>query len=445
MKIAIYTTSTRKREASSKTSSFPSRAAQWDECAVRHPETEITLVAQLNGRYFIDIDNGKITRFPEHVAYRVLPMEAGIMDFVHAIEELKPDLAVAMSGPNSGYDWNPIRDTEIAEELRARGIKTVCMPVETALTCFDKARTAAFLRQNGFKAAESIAVSHELYTTQKGMKRSTCNAYREYVLWAAEKLGLPVIIKPTTGSASAGVVICRANREIEDYLDSDAFEGDVLIERFLKGDEYGFEIHARKDGYDVLPPFRLEKTETGDVNDPIGLSTIKYGPLTSKTLAIEEARGELVRLANLMCFTGITQVDMMKTDEGWYVIEINTRWSGMSSLTAAAENRRQYDIYVDQLLDGRLRYDDPENLTCACQFKVSDADDALLEKLCADRNVSSAFRCEMNNGYTFAEIVISGFDSIRAMADKLQSIQQTYPAHISPKLHEALYRASSMT
>ena len=77
-------------------------------------------------------------------------------EFALKIAELKPDLAIAASFWITPYDWLPLKDSFIGDELRTMGIKTICHSKETALLCFDKYRTAAFFEANGFNHAPGL-------------------------------------------------------------------------------------------------------------------------------------------------------------------------------------------------------------------------------------------------------------------------------------------------
>ena len=108
--------------------------------------------------------------------------EVGDRGIRAAVEKVKPDVAIAMPGPVSGMDWNGLRDATIAEELKSRGIRTICYPLKTAEICFDKWLTHQFLEENGFNVAKAVYVHHELFFAGKNDPHSTGNVYQETVL-----------------------------------------------------------------------------------------------------------------------------------------------------------------------------------------------------------------------------------------------------------------------
>ena len=75
-RIVFYSTNSKHRDKSSNCTVFPKWAAQWDEMAERHPDAEITLVIQMNGRYYLDIADGELVMSPKKIKLIILPMEA---------------------------------------------------------------------------------------------------------------------------------------------------------------------------------------------------------------------------------------------------------------------------------------------------------------------------------------------------------------------------------
>ena len=398
-KVVFYSSNSKHREKGSNCSVFPSWAEQWETTARRHPDLEIILVVQLNGRYYLDIRDGELIREPGQVRLKVLPMEAKIPEFIEAVSSFRPDLAVAMPGPVSGYDWNGIRDAAIAEGLRMRGIETLCYSTKTAMDCFDKWRTHQVLNQYGFRVPEALYLNYELFSSGKYGESSTGNVYQEYILWELQNRKMPVVIKSTTGSASIGICIASTYEEAQQYLLSDELKEDVLIEEFLEGEEFGSEIHGDRGQYTVSPPFHIFNTRPGTLNDPLGAATIKYGPVLDDKLHVPELIAELERLADVMGFSGIVEVDLMLVEGVWFILEVNSRWSGITTLVTASQGRYPYDVYADEaqkmLSPEDHRTDNIPAPVFACQFKMREAGDEVLSKFAAEEAVSSLIQYEV--------------------------------------------------
>jgi len=441
-KIVFYSSNSKYRDKGSNCTVYPSWAGQWDRMAERHPELEITLVVQLNGRYFLDIRDGELLKSPQKVQLVLLPMEAKVPEFTQAISELSPDAAIAMPGPVSGYDWNGIRDAVIAEELRRQGIETICYSAETALDCFDKWRTQQVLQRNHFRTPKGLYLHAELFRSQKLSAVSTGNVYQEYILNQVEHMEMPVVIKSTTGSSSMGIHVAKDFADAKDYLLSESLKEDVLIQEFLTGDEYGMEVHGCPGNYIISPPFRIFNTADGKLNDPLGATTLKYGPILDENLQVQELRPELLRLANVMGFCGIMEVDLIRAKGQWYILEINNRWSGLTTLITASQQRLPYDVYMEQYAPRMVDLNDTQNLKFACQFKMPGADEQALARIAAEESVVSVIQYEVRlpgkEPYFFNDAVTGGYASIETMIAGFRSLQQKYPQQINRELVEAL-------
>ena len=440
-KIVLYSSNSKRRSADSGSKVYPSWGEQWDTAAARYPDYEITLVVQLNGRYFLDIEDGKLVTPPSRIKVVPMDMESKTDDFVKTIAELKPDVVIAMPGPVSGYDWNGIRDAVIADELRSLGFDVKCYSVETALDCFDKWRTYCVLKEHGFKVAESLYIHHEMFVTEKFAETSTGNVYKEYILTKIRSMPMPVVIKSTTGASSIGIFIAKSFEEAKEYLESDAFDGDAVVQQKLKGEEYGAEVHGSDGSYFVTPPFRIFNTAKAELNDPFGSTTIKYGPITDEEHHPREFMAELKRMADVMGFSGIMQIDFFLVDGEWYVLEINSRWSGITTLTTAARGKLPYEVYLDEV-SGEAADNDINRLSYACQFKMNTADPTVLEQISREESIKSIISYEIilpgREKTYLIDTVIGGYRTLNCMLESFRALQQKYPDAISAGLVSGL-------
>ena len=446
-RIVLYSSNSKLRDKSSNCTVYPGWAKQWDEAAARRSDYEIWLVVQLNGRYFLDICDGKLVTEPERIHVKVLPMEAKLKEFVEAITAIRPDMAIAMPGPVSGYDWNGLRDAGIAEALRKKGIETVCYSGETALNCFDKWRTHQILKANGFRIPEALYLHHELFTSSKQDAVSTGNVYQEYILWEVENMKMPVVIKSTTGSSSMGIHVSKDYEDAARYLLSGELLEDVLIEEFLEGEEYGAEIHGDRGPYVISPPYRIFNTVKGQLNDPLGATTLKYGPVLDEKLHVEDVRRELKRLADLMGFCGIVEVDLVLVKGEWYILEINNRWSGLTTLITASQDRLPYDVYLDEAGSDRSDLNDTGNLNYALQFKMKEADADTIERVSAEPGLKSVIQYEVRipgkEPFSFNDAVMGGYASMGELINGFEQLQLRYPEQIPEMLVQALKEKES--
>jgi hypothetical protein len=298
------------------------------------------------------------------------------------------------------------------------------------------------LKAGGFRIPDALYLHYELFTTNKLGEACTGNVYQEYILWEISNMDMPVVIKSTTGSSSMGIHVARDFEDAKQYLLSDELVEDVLIEQFLDGEEYGAEVHGDRGKYYVSPPFRIFNTVPGQLNDPLGATTLKYGPILDPKLHIEEVRDELKRMAEMMQFSGIMEVDLVLVKGQWYILEINNRWSGLTTLITASQGRLPYDVYMDEAVGASTDYNNTDNLTYACQFKMPDVDKETLENIAAEDSMKSVIQYDVRlpgrDPFTFNDAVIGGFDSMNGLLEGFDALQKKYPKQIPAALVQAL-------
>ncbi len=323
---------------------MPSWAQEWGDVAAAFPQHQFVIATMLPAMFLLDYDKHKITK-PDGVECHILN-GGGAQKIAQEILALKPDVAAAASFWITPYDWLGLQDAMVADILRQNGVKVVCHKAKTQAVCFDKKATGDFLRRNGFKCADSVYVDYDLFWAQRKKPEARDNVYREYVLREIEKLNFPVIIKDTTGLSSYGMEVVHTMGAVRGYLDSKKFNSNRLVEEFLDGPQFGTEIHVTKRGdimagqdgaaIDVFPPLLYSVNQYGICSPK---QSVKLGPLTTPAFKCQELRGELERLARLLDFEGIAQVDLVFHKDEWHIIEINPRLSGSSAAIALIKGK----------------------------------------------------------------------------------------------------------
>ena len=270
-------------------------------------------------------------------------------DFANKIAELKPDLAIAASFWITPYDWLPMKDAFIADELRLLGIKTICHSKETALLCFDKYRTAAFFEAKGFNHAPGLFVDHDLFFCAGNQQEVNDNVYKESVYRQLKEMEYPLIIKNPVGLSSYGMTVVNSYNEAYGYLNSKKNNSNRLIEKFLQGQQFGAEIYGSEGNYTIMSPFRLSVNQYGITSPKL---CEKTGPVTDPEYKIDELKAELLRLAKELNLNGYAQVDLIFSKDKWYIIEINPRLSGMTTTYAAAAGMNFYEFIFRAVTNG---------------------------------------------------------------------------------------------
>ncbi|GIG71594.1 ATP-grasp domain-containing protein [Phytomonospora endophytica] len=147
---------------------------------------------------------------------------------------------------------------------------------------------------------------------------------------AASHIGLPVVVKPRTGSGSIGVRICRSLPDVEAavsaILEADTAglalptQSSVLVEEYLDGLEYSVEV--------------LDTTVVGVTRKHLGPEPhfVEIGhdfPAALDALereAICDAALEALRVLGLGW--GPAHVELRRTPDGYRIVEVNPRLAG---------------------------------------------------------------------------------------------------------------------
>jgi D-alanine-D-alanine ligase len=275
------------------------------------------------------------------LGHQALPLEADA-GLVERLGEERPDVAfVAMHGPGG-------EDGTAQELLEILGIPFTGPGVAACVRCIDKVLAKHEMRAAGVPTPDWFAFNE--------------TAFRE--LGAAdalgaleERLGFPLVVKPSRGGSSLGVKFAASWFEVPEALVS-AFSYDdrVLLERFVEGRELAVSvlggeplpvveaIPAEGDRYDFEARYEIGRTsfacpaELGDEEESV----------TAAALAAYEALG---------C-SGFSRVDLILGEDGPQVLEVNAipGLTDTSLLPQAAEAAgMSFEQLVERIIDLALK------------------------------------------------------------------------------------------
>ncbi|KRB10973.1 D-alanine--D-alanine ligase [Lysobacter sp. Root690] len=169
---------------------------------------------------------------------------------------------------------------------------------------------------------------------------------------AAQAIGLPVIIKPSSEGSSVGVSRVLKDADIDEAVELAArYPGEMLMEQMVIGDELTVAVLINGEGYSALPSIRIvPKGEWYDYHAKYIADDTQY--LCPGLEGVDEA--EIRRMA-MEAFVaagckGWGRVDVMRDrDSGqMYLIEVNTA-PGMTSHSLVPKAARQIGIEYDEL------------------------------------------------------------------------------------------------
>lgn len=215
----------------------------------------------------------------------------------------------------------PLLDPELELLAAARprfaeaGVLAVISPPQTVRTAYDKYLTYEF------------AVAHDIALPQTFLRADDA-----LDAIAAERVSWPLVVKPRKGSASMNITYCSDRIQLAAAMESCPTP---MIQEFLKGDEYGYDLFGDADGRPISVYCKKKLA-------------MRAGE-TDKAVSTDDAR--LIafgrKLLESLPLFGPCDVDVFMTAAGPKLLEMNPRFGGgypCSHLAGADFCRKIIDI-----------------------------------------------------------------------------------------------------
>ena len=142
----------------------------------------------------------------------------------------------------------------------------------------------------------------------------------------ANRLGYPVLVRPSYVLGGQGMQIAISDEEIEEFMEiinRIAQDHPILVDKYLQGKE--IEVDAVCDGTDILIPGIMEHIERTGVHSGDSISVY---PAPTINKAVKEKIAEYTRrLAKALHVKGLINIQFIAIGEDVYVIEVNPRSS----------------------------------------------------------------------------------------------------------------------
>lgn len=142
----------------------------------------------------------------------------------------------------------------------------------------------------------------------------------------ANRLGYPVLVRPSYVLGGQGMQIAYSDQEIEEFMEiinRIAQDHPILVDKYLQGKE--IEVDAVCDGSDILIPGIMEHIERTGVHSGDSISV--YPAFTISDQVRETIVEYTRRLAQALHVIGLINIQFIAMDEEVYVIEVNPRSS----------------------------------------------------------------------------------------------------------------------
>ena len=142
----------------------------------------------------------------------------------------------------------------------------------------------------------------------------------------ANRLGYPVLVRPSYVLGGQGMQIAISDEEIEEFMEiinRIAQDHPILVDKYLQGKE--LEVDAVCDGTDILIPGIMEHIERTGVHSGDSISVYPAHTISDK---VKETIAEYTRrLAKALHVKGLINIQFIAVGEEVYVIEVNPRSS----------------------------------------------------------------------------------------------------------------------
>jgi len=224
-----------------------------------------------------------------------------IDDVMRIIELEQPEGVIVAFGGGTAI--------KLTRDLHARGVNIIGTSADSIDICEDRSRFDALLEKLNIKRPKGTGV----FTTEEAIH-------------AAEKLGYPVLIRPSYVLGGQNMIIAHDEKDVLEYMDiilRTKQDNPILVDKYLQGLE--IEVDAICDGTDVLIPGIMEHIERTGVHSGDSIASYPAKYLSPKT---EEKLQKITRkLCMALEVRGLVNIQYVLYRDEIYVIEVNPRAS----------------------------------------------------------------------------------------------------------------------
>ncbi len=250
----------------------------------------------------IIINNNPETVSPDFDIADKLYFEPLTNEDVEAIVDIeKPDGAVVQFGGQTAI--------KLTEHLMRIGVPILGTKAEDVDAAEDRELFDKILQETGIPRAAGGTV----YTAEEAKE-------------VANRLGYPVLVRPSYVLGGQGMQIATNDQEIEEFMEiinRIAQDHPILVDKYLQGKE--IEVDAVCDGTDILIPGIMEHIERTGIHSGDSISV--YPAPTIGRLIKDKIAEYTRRLAKALHVKGMINIQFIAIDEDVYVIEVNPRSS----------------------------------------------------------------------------------------------------------------------
>ena len=250
-------------------------------------------------------------------------------DVLNIIEKEKPDGVILQFGGQTSI--------KLAEFLKEKNVPTLGTTADQIDMAEDREKFDDLLERLGISRPKGKGI----WSVEEGLKE-------------AERLGFPVLVRPSYVLGGQGMEITHDEEELTFYL-RNAFEKDhknpILIDKYLMGRE--IEVDAISDGEEVLVPGIMEHLERAGVHsgDSITMYPSQHISDAMKQRILDYTR----KLALGIGIKGMINIKFIEFEGNLYVIEVNPRASRTVPYISKVSKVPIVDIATRVMLGEKLK------------------------------------------------------------------------------------------
>ncbi|MBQ2016135.1 MAG: carbamoyl-phosphate synthase large subunit, partial [Clostridia bacterium] len=225
----------------------------------------------------------------------------------------------------------------LTKYLDDHGIKILGTSAKSIDTAEDRERFDALLEKYDIKRPKGTAV----YTLDGALR-------------TAQKLGYPVLLRPSYVIGGQNMKIVHDEHEVEVYMNkilSQGIDNPVLVDKYMQGTE--LEVDVISDGTDILIPGVMQHVERAGVHS--GDSIAVYPPYSINDKMMDVIVDTSTKLALDLGTQGLVNIQYLIYQDELYVIEVNPRASRTVPYISKVTNVPMVDLAAKVMLGAKLR------------------------------------------------------------------------------------------
>ncbi|NTV89992.1 MAG: carbamoyl-phosphate synthase large subunit, partial [Clostridiales bacterium] len=226
---------------------------------------------------------------------------------------------------------------KLTKFLEAKGVRILGTSADSIDTAEDRERFDALLESLSIKRPQGYTVMN-----------------KDEALSAANKLGYPVLMRPSYVLGGQNMIIAFNDDDIREYMDiilAYEIENPVLIDKYLTGIE--IEVDAICDGEEILIPGIMEHIEKAGIHSGDSIAVYPAWNLSGELTELVISYSEKLALA--LNTQGLVNIQYIIHAGEIYVIEVNPRSSRTIPYISKVTGVPMVDLATRAILGEKLR------------------------------------------------------------------------------------------